>query len=89
MNFFHTLKDKNVKALFKTLAPELYPTNGESWETYVHRLTDEQKFRVFHVVHRCLEALDAPNWQEPKFLNAKPLPNPCSEILMTKVRFDD
>lgn len=68
MNLEH-LKDENVKALFKVLAPEFYPTMGDSWPVYINSLDAEARVHIFTVVHKCLKALGADNWQDKMFLN--------------------
>ncbi len=65
----NNLKDENVKALFKVLAPEFYPQMGDSWAVYLNGLGDAERLRIFTVVHNCLKALGADRWQDKMFLN--------------------
>lgn len=63
------LKDENVKALFRVLAPEFYPTQGDSWAVYMNGLGDTERLHILTVAHNCLKALGAERWQDKKFLN--------------------
>lgn len=67
MNFFDTLKDRNVKAVFKVLAPRLVPTNGQGWEEYTNRLTFEERWKIFAAAHDVLKAVNLPNGDQPHY----------------------
>lgn len=69
MNYFDTLKDNNVKALFKVLALEKYGRDGKSWEQVCDTLTFEQRWAIFAIVHDCMKAIGLPNWEKPMLLN--------------------
>jgi hypothetical protein len=70
MTYFDTLKDKNVKALFAVLAPELFQMEGSmTRKQFIDSLSFEERTEVFTVVHRCMQAIGLPGWEKPMLLN--------------------
>ena len=68
MTFFDTLKDANMKAIFKEIAWDRYK-DGRTLNQIMEQMTYDQRLDVFKLTHSIMKAISLPGWQEPMLLN--------------------
>lgn len=67
MDFYDTLKDPNMKAIFPIVAELIIPTHY--WEDLRISMTNDERKLIFKHCHNILNALDLPNGKQPEYLH--------------------
>ena len=88
MTFFDTLKDKNMKAIFRELAWDRYK-DGRTLNQIVEDLTWEERLALFRLTHAIMKALGLPNSEEPEYLDLNAARPTGAAILARKTRPDN
>ena len=68
MTFFDTLKDANMKAIFKEIVWDRFK-DGRTLNQIMQDMTFEQRIEAFTLTHRIMKVIGLPGWEEPMLLN--------------------
>lgn len=69
MTFFDTLKDKNLKAIFRELAWNRHGRGDRTISQIVEDMKYDERLELFTLSHKIMKALEIPGWQSPMLLN--------------------